>query len=115
MKVDPARIAITSYSNGGNGSWFFAEKYPELFSAAIPMASSYRTLNKIEVPLYVIHGKKDELFEFSLTKKLINIAEERGATITFAVAEELSHFEACSYTDYLKNAAEWLKGIWKRE
>lgn len=34
--IDPTKVVILGYSNGGTGSWFFAEARPELFSAGIP-------------------------------------------------------------------------------
>src|SRR5580765_5441488 len=36
--VDMKKIAVTGFSMGGTGSWHFAGKYPERFSAAIPVA-----------------------------------------------------------------------------
>ena len=113
--VDPEKIAIIGYSNGGNGCWFFAENYPKLFSAAIPMASSYLINKKIDVPLYVIHGKKDELFKISKTRQWIENTKNKGSDVTFIINEQLSHFQGCSYIDDLKNAGEWLQKIWKKK
>ena len=110
--VDPQKIAIMGYSNGGNGSWFFAENYPKLFSAAIPMASSYPVSKKIDVPLYVIHGEKDELFKVAKTKHWIEKTKTEGSNVTFIINKQLSHFQGCSYRDDLKNAGEWLQKIW---
>lgn len=110
--VDPDKIAITGYSNGGNGSWYFAEKYPEHFSAAIPMASSYPIMNKIEVPLCVIHGEKDELFSVIKTSKWVNQTKTSGSDVTLIINEQLSHFQGCSYIDDLKKAGLWLKDLW---
>ena len=42
--VELDKIAVTGYSNGGNGSWFFGEYQATTISAAIPMASSYSVL-----------------------------------------------------------------------
>ena len=36
--IDKKKVAVTGYSMGGTGSWHFAEKFPERFSAAIPIA-----------------------------------------------------------------------------
>jgi len=33
--IDKKRVAVTGYSMGGTGSWHWAEKFPERFSAAI--------------------------------------------------------------------------------
>ena len=66
--IDPARVVVTGYSNGGNGAWCFGETQPQLISAAIPMASSYSTTapdgstRLMPNPMYVIHGENDELF-----------------------------------------------------
>lgn len=113
--VDPQKIAIMGYSNGGNGSWFFAEKYPELFSAAIPMASSYPIHKKIDVPLYVIHGAKDELFKVSKTKQWVAKTKTEGSNVTLIINEGLSHFQGCAYDNDLKNAGEWLQQIWNKK
>jgi predicted peptidase len=40
--IDKNRIAVTGYSMGGAGAWFFAEKFPQRFSAAIPIAAGLR-------------------------------------------------------------------------
>jgi predicted peptidase len=37
--IDQKRVAVTGYSMGGTGSWHLAEKFPERFSAALPIAS----------------------------------------------------------------------------
>src|SRR5262245_46076997 len=37
-RIDKRRVAVTGFSMGGAGVWHFAGKYPERFSAAIPVA-----------------------------------------------------------------------------
>lgn len=37
--VDTNRIIVTGFSMGGTGSWFLAERHPDIFSAAIPVAA----------------------------------------------------------------------------
>lgn len=110
--VNPEKIAITGYSNGGNGSWYFAQHHPKLFSAAIPMVSAYPINQKIEIPLYIIHGAKDELFELATTKKWVGKTKEAGTDLILVVNDQLSHFEGCAYISDLKNAGEWLKALW---
>ncbi|WP_149274480.1 dienelactone hydrolase family protein [Pareuzebyella sediminis] len=113
--VNPDKIAILGYSNGGNGSWYFAEHYPTLFSAAIPMASSYPIYKKIAVPLYVIHGEKDELFSISKTRKWVEKTKNAGTELIFASNEALSHYEGCSYVTELKRAGIWLQNLWEEK
>ncbi|HIP48742.1 MAG TPA: hypothetical protein EYG92_07240 [Lutibacter sp.] len=107
--VDPKRIIVTGYSNGGIGSWFFADKYPKLFTAAIPIAGVYYAENKINIPMYVIHGEKDELFKIQKIVSFVEIAKNNGSDIKLVVNTELSHHMACSYVHELKKATNWLK------
>lgn len=95
--IDPTKVVVLGYSNGGNGSWFYAETLPMLFSAGIPMASSYSTIGtdgqprKIDIPLYVIHGENDELFPLAETQAWVNQSIEAGSFIEFVVAPGLTH------------------------
>ena len=118
LPVNPNRIVVTGYSAGANGSWFSGETQPNVFSAAIPVASSYNTNSNgsprfIETPMYVIHGENDELFPLSLTEGWVNDAIGAGADITFVVAPGLTHTEPCSYVPYIQDAADWLvNSVW---
>ncbi|NHZ87312.1 MAG: hypothetical protein GWP19_15820, partial [Planctomycetia bacterium] len=60
--IDEDKIIVSGYSNGGIATWFFGVNYPQIFSAAIPIASRYDYDKKLQIPFYVIHGDKDELF-----------------------------------------------------
>jgi predicted peptidase len=117
--INPNQVIVTGYSNGGNGSWFFADYYPELFSVAIPMASSYDPeratgeVPEIEVPLYVIHGEDDELFPVEVTEAFVNKSQDAGSSIEFVVASGLGHLDVCDYASYLAAAATWVQTeIW---
>lgn len=109
--IDPANIVVMGYSNGGIGSWFFADKYPDIFKAAIPMASFYSPKKKINIPLYVIHGEKDELFTKEEVQSIVNLSKMQGTKINFTIRYGLSHYKACDYVEELKKAAVWLKNI----
>jgi len=115
LNIDGDKIVMTGYSDGGNGSWFYAQYYENLISAAIPMATSYNTMNsagqvsKINVPLYVIHGSEDDLFPLDITKGFVDESIAAGSDITFVVADGLVHNEPCTYLDELKKAVVWLE------
>ena len=111
--IDPSKVLVTGYSNGGIGSWFFADKHPELFSAGIPIASAYHPEKKIEIPLYIIHGEKDELFNVHQTASYVEKARKFGSNIQFVVSPGLTHYMACDYVDELKKASKWVqKELW---
>lgn len=113
--IDNSKLVVMGYSDGGNGSWFFAQFYASLFSAAIPMATSYDTDNTssgiqaINIPLYVIHGSGDTLFPLETTQGYVNASIEAGSDIEFVVAEGLGHYEPCDYILFLRDAVTWLE------
>ncbi|RKN83569.1 dienelactone hydrolase family protein [Ulvibacterium marinum] len=121
LNVDPKRVVVFGYSDGGFGSWFFADTHPELFSAAIPMAQAYGLISsdngiakKTEIPLYVIHGETDVIFPFSNTEDLVERSRNAGSEIIFVKAEGLDHNRACSYLPYVEDAIDWLKdSVWE--
>jgi predicted peptidase len=135
FSVSPDRIVITGYSLGGMGTWFLAVEHPEIFSAAIPMASppmldrpdgSLRTsLNRFfeggavpaheaigGMPFYAIHGRLDEVIPLAPVQEAIEDLKAGGASIEFVIVEGASHYDMGWYVDPLKRAVEWLKQIW---
>ncbi len=118
LHVDTTRIGITGFSDGGNGSWFFSQYFPSIFSAGIPIATSYNTSSngstpRIEVPLYVIHGSEDELFPLVTTQAYVDASIAAGTDIEFVIANGLTHFSNCSeYLTYLQDAVAWLNTTW---
>lgn len=117
--VDSTKMAVTGYSDGGNGTWYLSEFYPEVFSAGIAMASSYNTLNtsgearEIKTPLYVIHSSGDELFPLAQTQEWVTQSIDAGNNIEFVVADGLSHYRPCDYESYLEDAVQWLQDdVW---
>lgn len=118
LPVDTNKIVIHGYSDGGNGSWFFAETQFEIFSASIPIASQYNTTNNgigrlIPIPVYVIHGEEDALFPVENVENWVNASIDSGSDITMVVAPELTHNEPCAYASYLEDAADWLvNDVW---
>jgi len=115
LPVDQNKIAIMGYSDGGNGAWFYAQYYPNVFNAAIPMASLYNPdridlpTARIDIPLYVIHGENDQLWPLNLTQEYINTTVEAGTNLEFVIAEGLEHYNSCAYVPYLVDAVTWLQ------
>lgn len=119
LPVDPNKIVVNGYSDGGNGSWYLGETRSNYFSAAIPMASQYASYNPnntprvMPIPMYVIHGENDELFTLDFIQNWIDETNAAGSDITLEVAPGLTHPEPCEYVPYLQNAANWLENyVW---
>lgn len=105
--IDMTSVVVTGYSNGGNGTWFYAENYPNMFAVAIPMAASYEPKEKIDIPMLVIHGELDDLFPLARIQTHVAAARQDGTAITLDIVPGLSHFQACSYVPALKKGVEW--------
>ncbi len=113
LPIDTNKILITGFSDGGVGSWFFSQFYSNIFSASIPMASSYSGLaEEISVPMYVIHGSDDDLFPLAITEGLVNSFNAAGSNIEFVIAEGLTHTTYCEYASFLQDAAIWVDKTW---
>lgn len=117
--IDTNKTVVTGYSDGGNGSWFFSQYYSGLFSAAIPMATSYHNtsssgqVSQINIPLYVIHGEDDDLFPVEITEGFVDEYINAGSDIEFIIADGLGHYTPCDYIDEFKDAVLWLETeIW---
>ena len=114
LHVDASKRAVMGYSDGGNGAWFFSQYYSGLFSAAIPMATSYAVTSQSGVthrfakPIYAIHGENDDLFPLATTQGYIVETVTAGSDVTFVVAPGLEHFNSCTYVPYLQDASDWL-------
>jgi len=106
--IDTTKIIVSGFSNGGNGSWHFADRYPNLFSAAIPIASGYPVDSKIEIPTYVIHGAKDELFPVEKMKAQVDLLKKAGTKIELNINPNYTHYMACDYVEELKTGIEWV-------
>ena len=112
--IDENKIIVSGYSNGGIATWFFGINYPEIFSAAIPMASYHDYNKKLKIPFYVIHGENDELFPLAATEDIVNLLNNKGSDIQLQVMEGFSHYTACSYNNSLRSASDWLlSDVWE--
>ena len=63
FRIDPERIVCTGQSMGGTGTTYLCCRYPDVFAAGIPLASTYGHValvaNLRDVPMFFVHGAKD--------------------------------------------------------
>ena len=119
--IDPDKIIVTGYSNGGYGAWYFGINYPQVFSAAIPIGSrmeydggTFIKNEKLKIPFYVIHSTSDEKFDINDMSNKLNKLIDLGSDIEFVSIDGLSHGSGCTYSIYLKESINWLENqIWR--
>jgi len=115
--IDQRRILVTGYSMGANGTWYFAAKYPDLFSIAIPISGTgmiqrREMLRVIKARLYVIHSRVDEICPFEEVEYLIDLLMGWGLPVEFRIVEDLSHYQTTKFIPYLQETVPWIQSIW---
>lgn len=95
-RVDLSRVYLTGHSMGGRGALYFAYRMPERFAAvaALSPLSPITAWSKglTEVPLWLIHGAKDEQSPLRETTELVQAMEKDGGHPRFSPLPERDHF-----------------------
>lgn len=112
-KIDARRTLITGFSMGGIGTWFFAEKHPELFRGAIPVAARPPAADaKPAMPVYVIHSRADQSQPFDATERAVRALEQQSANVTLVALDGVPHGDLPSYIEPLSSAIPWIRKLW---
>lgn len=112
--IDEKRIAVTGFSMGGAGSWHVAEKYPERFSAVIPVAGRPpASAAGWRLPVLAIHSRDDQVAPFAPTAARIAELQKAGVNAKLIPLTGITHYETFRFTDALRQAVPWLRGVWK--
>jgi predicted peptidase len=112
--IDAKKIAISGFSMGGTGSWHFAEKYPERFSAAIPVAGRPpASASDWRLPILAIHSRNDQVAPIGPTETRIAELQKSGVNAKLIALTGITHFETHRFVGGLREAVPWLREIWK--
>jgi len=113
--IDHNRILITGYSMGGIGTWYLASRYPNIFSAAIPVSAipdMKDTPVVKDLPFIVIHSRNDELLPVNSLKKFIHRYRSKGGSIQFLEVRGIGHYDIYHFIKPLKEVVPWIRKIW---
>ena len=112
--IDNKRVAVTGYSMGGTGSWHWAEKFPERFSAAIPIASRPpASATGWQLPVLAIHSRNDQVAPFDPAAARIAELQKAGVNAKLIALTGITHYETARFRDPLRQAVPWLREVWK--
>lgn len=115
-KIDEKRILITGYSMGGIGTWYLAARNQELFSAAVPVAGRPQADSaevEWKIPVFVIHGRKDEVLPMAPTEEVVGRLKERGVDIEMEIVEGVTHYDVAGFSESLKAVVPWIERVWR--
>lgn len=103
-------IYIFGGSMGGTGTWTMISKYPDFFSAAMPVAgnpSKCDVNNVATTPLFTVMGTDDRIMGMSAVNDFTLKLKSLGAKYMLEIENGWSHEDTCvkSYTD---NRLSWV-------
>jgi dienelactone hydrolase len=112
--IDQKKMIVTGYSMGGAGTWYWADKYPERFSAAVPVSgrptSSAATWR---VPVFAVHSRSDQVNPIGPTEQRIAELKKQGVNAQIVVLTGIAHYETDRFVDGLRQAVPWIQQVWK--
>jgi len=112
--IDKKRVAVTGYSMGGTGSWHLAEKFPERFSAVLPIASTPRASSVgWQLPVLAIQSRDDKVVPFDPAAARIAELQKAGVNARLIAPTGIAHHEAGRFREPLREAVPWLQEVWK--
>ena len=112
--IDKKKVAVTGFSMGGAGSWHIAEKFPERFSAAIPVAGRPpASASGWRLPVLAIHSRDDQVAPFDPTEARIAELQKAGVNAKLIALTGITHYETSRFRDALRRAVPWLREVWK--
>jgi predicted peptidase len=112
--IDKKKVAVTGFSMGGAGSWHFAEKFPQRFSAAIPIAGRPpASASGWRLPVLAIHSHADQVVPFEPTEARVAELQNAGVNAKLIALTGITHYQTYRFRDALRQAVPWLREVWK--
>ena len=99
--VDSDRIYVTGLSMGGFGTWDLICRYPDYFTAAIPVCggadASYADKIK-HIPIWTFHSSNDQMVNPTGTDNMVKALTKLGADITYTKTDEGTKNDAMGHS-----------------
>ena len=114
--IDSQRVLLTGYSMGGIGTWMLAAHHQERFAAALIVSAKPPTDVvdvQWDIPLYVIHSRRDEIFPLGDTETTVNQLREKGVVIELDTVDGITHFQTERFIEPMHAAIPWIQESWR--
>ena len=112
--LDQKKVVVTGFSMGGQGTWYWADRYPERFSAAVPVSGTPTpSAATWRLPVFAVHSRDDQVQPIGPTEQRIAELKKRGINAQMVVLSGIEHFETYKFVSGLRQAVPWIQEIWK--
>jgi predicted esterase len=99
-RVDRNRVYLTGFSLGGEGTWYLAVKYPDLFAAIAPMSGfTSRTAfigrnlkNLSHLPIWAFHGELDLVVPVEETRSVTEQLKSQNPRLKLTIEPNAGHW-----------------------
>lgn len=94
LPIDRKRVYITGYSMGGEGSFDFLTRRPQLFAAAIPICSVSDTARAkfiYKIPIWAFHGDQDDVNNVKYSRLMIAALKKYNGTPNYTEYPGIKH------------------------
>ena len=82
--MDRDRIALVGMSQGGHGAWFLGARFPERWSALVPICGYGRPRmgrRVARIPVWAFHGLRDDIVDPADTRRITDDIRETRARL----------------------------------
>jgi dienelactone hydrolase len=93
-RVDPDRIYVTGASMGGNGTWNFAQQYPNRIAAIAPVCGGgdpEDVARLKDVPVWIFHGEADPVVPFRRARAMFDALSRIGGRVKITSYPGVGH------------------------
>lgn len=108
--VDMARLYVTGCSDGGTGVYGAARYYPDLFAAGVAVSGTWDPadgVNMMAMPLWGLHGRRDNVIPAENARVLNKIIRSRGGGAHYTEFADMGHECSAPYL-YTEKVWGWL-------
>ena len=112
--IDQKKVIVTGFSMGGAGTWYWADKYPDRFSAAVPVSGTPPSNGSTwRVPVFAVGSRADTVHPIGPTEQRIAELKARGINAQIVVLTGISHFDTYKFVDGLRQTVPLIQQVWK--
>ena len=66
-----------------------------------------------DIPLYVIHSRRDEIFPLADTESAVNQLHEKRVALKLDIVEGITHFQTEQFVEPMQAAIPWVRESWR--